>query len=101
MARLKCRSSARYQLDNQHHQRKHQENVNESAEGVAAHEAKQPQNQEDHKDCPEHFLYLPQLLPISTTEALTPWSDTRVVRGEKNRQINPAPESVQEHPFMR
>ena len=47
-------------MDNQNDQCEHQQNMDEPAQCVAADKAKQPKDEEDYKDCPEHF-YLPKL----------------------------------------
>lgn len=51
-------STSRDQLQDQHDDRRYQQQVNESTQRVAAHQANEPQNQEDHEDRPKH-LYLP------------------------------------------
>jgi hypothetical protein len=46
-------ASAAYQVDDQHDERNHQEQVNQSACDVKA-ETKKPQNQKHNKNCPKH-----------------------------------------------
>jgi hypothetical protein len=53
---LKCGPSSRDQLDHQNDECEHQQNMNESAQGVAADKAEQPQDKEDYENCPEHNL---------------------------------------------
>jgi len=48
------RSTALDQIDNQHYNGKDEQDVNEAAKRVGADQSKQPENEQDHKDCPEH-----------------------------------------------
>src|SRR5436305_3602274 len=48
------RSAALDQLDDQHHNSNHEEEVNEAAERVGADQSKKPEHKQDHKYCPEH-----------------------------------------------
>jgi hypothetical protein len=73
-------------LDNQNDECEHQQDVDESAQGVAADEAEQPKDEEDHKDCPEHFLP-PKTLHIFTTESWTAWGTRQVVREIQNMEL--------------
>jgi hypothetical protein len=45
-------SAALDQIDNQHHKRNNEQNVNEITD--MKREPKQPEHQQDHKYCPEH-----------------------------------------------
>src|SRR6185437_5871275 len=47
-------SASRKQLDQQYHYRHHQQNVDESAQCVRAHQSQQPQDQQNHENCPKH-----------------------------------------------
>jgi len=44
------------QIDNQHHNRNDEQDVNESAQRVRAYQPKQPQHQQDHEYCPQHKI---------------------------------------------
>jgi hypothetical protein len=59
---LDHRPSPGDQLDEKHNQCNDQQDVNEPTQRIAAHNAQQPQNQEDYKDCPKHRPYLPRSL---------------------------------------
>src|SRR5690348_1577325 len=48
------RSATRDQLQDQNDHRRNQQQVDEPSERVAAYQTHEPQNQEDHKNCPEH-----------------------------------------------
>jgi hypothetical protein len=48
------RTAALDQIDNQHYDGKHKQEVNEPAQGIGADQSKQPENQQNHKDCPQH-----------------------------------------------
>ena len=47
-------SAALDQLDDQHHNSNHEEEMNEAAERVGADQSKKPEHKQDHKYCPEH-----------------------------------------------
>jgi hypothetical protein len=53
--------SSRHKVENQNDQRHHQQKVNQTTGYVEA-EAQQPQNENDHKNCPEHRHLLAILL---------------------------------------
>jgi hypothetical protein len=74
-------------LDDENDQCEHQQNVDESTQCVAADETEQPQDQEDYKDCPEHFLTLPKTLHILTTKTWTSSAMRLVVRGTQNKEL--------------
>jgi hypothetical protein len=50
------RPTALDQLENQHHNRNDEQDVNESAQRVGADNSKQPEHQQDHEYCPEHKI---------------------------------------------
>jgi hypothetical protein len=52
-----CTTSPDY-VDKQHYQRQHQQDMNEPTDCVATNNAKQPQNQQDYKNRPKHFVSL-------------------------------------------
>ena len=52
------RSAAAHQVDDQDHYRNDEQDVNESAHRVGAHQTQQPQHQKDDEDCPEHNGFL-------------------------------------------
>jgi len=45
-------------VDKQHHQRQHQQDVNEPTDRVATDNAEQPQHQQDYKNRPKHIVFL-------------------------------------------
>jgi hypothetical protein len=47
-------SPALDQIDDQHDNRNHEEDVNKSSERVGADQPKQPKHKQDNKYCPEH-----------------------------------------------
>jgi len=55
--RLEYSSTTAEQVDYQHYSRDHQQQVNQRATDMAD-QAQQPQNQQDHKNCPEHSALL-------------------------------------------
>src|SRR5436190_22989321 len=59
------RPAALDQLENQHHNRNDEQDMNESAQRVGADQPKQPEHQQDHEYCPEHrgFLSVKSYLP--------------------------------------
>jgi hypothetical protein len=63
-------SASRDQLDDQHYERDHEKDVNESAECVRRDNTKQPQHEKDYKNGPKHRS--PPGDSSSTTQALTP-----------------------------
>jgi hypothetical protein len=62
--------SSRDQLKYQHNDRCHQQQMNEPSKCVCAHQAHEPQNQEDHKDGPEHSIYLLRPMPRLNPDGL-------------------------------
>ena len=48
------RSPALDQIDNQHHDRNDEQDVNESTHRVGADQSKEPEHQQDHEYCPQH-----------------------------------------------
>jgi hypothetical protein len=62
------RSAALDQLDQQNHQRKHQQNMDEPAKRIRTHESNRPQNEQDYKDRPKHRYHLPVLIATVTTD---------------------------------
>src|SRR5439155_27385876 len=48
------RPAALDQLENQHHNRNDQQDMNESPKRVGDDQPKQPEHQQDHEYCPEH-----------------------------------------------
>jgi hypothetical protein len=55
--------------DQQHHERNHQQNVDEPANSVGTYDSEQPKDQQDHKNGPKHKKLLSfSLLPISTQQ---------------------------------
>jgi hypothetical protein len=48
-------TSAGDQLDNENHDRDDQKQVNEPAKGVGTNQTEQPENQQNHEDCPKHI----------------------------------------------
>jgi hypothetical protein len=53
-AALNHRPASTDELDEQDHERDHEQNVDEPSQGVGADDSKQPKNQQDYKDSPEH-----------------------------------------------
>ena len=51
--RLQC-AAALDQIDNQHHNRNDEQNMNESTHRVGADQSKEPEHQQDHEYCPQH-----------------------------------------------
>jgi hypothetical protein len=51
-------STALDQIDDQNDDSDHQENMNESAHGVGAHQSQKPQNEQNYKDSPKHTIVL-------------------------------------------
>jgi len=49
-------SAALDQIDNQHHDRNDEQDVNESTQRVGADQSKQPEHQQDHEYCPQHNI---------------------------------------------
>jgi len=47
-------ASAGHEIDNQHHDREHEQDVNESTHRVRANEAQKPQHQQNNEYCPQH-----------------------------------------------
>ena len=83
------RPSPADQLDEKNNQRKHEQNVNEPAQRVAADNTKQPQNKEDYKYCPEHFANTSRfllllsnfcLILLSFFSTITPWTPPVVAK---------------------
>jgi hypothetical protein len=56
------------QLEHQRDNRQHQKNVNEPTQRVAADDAEQPQDEQNYKDCPKHFLTLTDVDSLLTSE---------------------------------
>jgi hypothetical protein len=54
---LNC-PSASHEIQDEHHQRHDQQQVNETAHGVARNESDQPQDQQNYKNRPKHFRFL-------------------------------------------
>ena len=50
------RSPALDQIDNQHHDRNDEQDVNESAQRIGADQSKKPEHQQDHEYCPQHNI---------------------------------------------
>jgi hypothetical protein len=50
------RTAALDQIDNQHHDRNNEQDMNESAQRIGADESKEPKHQQDHEYCPEHKI---------------------------------------------
>ena len=50
------RSATLDQIDNQHHNRYHEQDVNEPTHRVRADQSKQPEHQQDHEYCPQHNI---------------------------------------------
>jgi hypothetical protein len=48
-----CDAPTAYQVDDQHYERNHQQQVNQAAGDMKA-KAKQPQNQKHYENCPKH-----------------------------------------------
>src|ERR1051325_5486716 len=58
MAR-RLNSSTGDEINNQHHDGEHEQDVNESTERVRTHQAEQPKHQQNNEYCPQHkFLRL-------------------------------------------
>ena len=72
--RLEYSSTTAEQVDYQHYSRDHQQQVNQRATDMAD-QAQQPQNQQDHKNCPEHDTLLALLgFQISGRSFLGPFN---------------------------
>jgi hypothetical protein len=48
------RAAALDQIDNQHYNRNHEQDMNEPTQGVRANQSKKPEHKQNHKYCPEH-----------------------------------------------
>src|SRR5947209_7363104 len=79
--RILERPPAANQLQNEHHQGDHQQDVNVRSQNVEADKSKQPEDQQDHKDSPKHnflsvevvdFRSLDQAHPRVTKSWTTP-----------------------------
>jgi hypothetical protein len=66
------RSASSNQLDYQHDERKDEQDMNESAQGVRRNNPKQPQHEKDYKDCPKHRMPPDDSFPSTITHPLTP-----------------------------
>ena len=51
---LHCATAATEKIDDEHHECEDQQDMDKPAQRVRADEAKQPQNQQDHENCPKH-----------------------------------------------
>jgi hypothetical protein len=82
--RSKCCPPPRYQLNDQNHYCKHQQDVNKSTQGVRADQSHQPQDQKDHKNRPEHSptSTVCFIAPTGTFDAESSWQVVRL------RQLN-------------
>src|SRR5690348_5653701 len=60
------RSTAADQLQNEHHEGDHQQNVNVSTEHVEPDKSEQPQNQQDYKYCPKHNVLSVEFVDLSS-----------------------------------
>src|SRR5438477_13181505 len=60
---LKCASAAE-EVDDQDYNREHEQNMNESAQGVRTDQTKQPEHQQYDKYCPKHNGFLQLNLPL-------------------------------------
>src|SRR5260370_5390930 len=59
------------QIDNQHHNGEHEQDVNESAQRVGADQSKQPKHEQDHKYSPEHrFLSVESYLCFASRTSI-------------------------------
>src|SRR5260370_16357595 len=58
------RSTSLNNVDQDDSKRDHQENVNEAAERIGRDDAKQPENQQNYKYCPEHFYSFRRSCPF-------------------------------------
>src|SRR6266566_9130408 len=58
------RSAALDQIDNQHHNRNDEQDVNESAQRIRANQSKQPEHKQNHEYCPEHKIPFGCVLPF-------------------------------------
>src|SRR5436190_5826281 len=68
------RPAALDQLENQHHNRNDEQDMNESAQRVGADQPKQPEHQQDHEYCPEHrFLSVESHVPSCNAVPLRLW----------------------------
>ncbi len=56
------------QLDQQHHNGQHEQDVNVRADGVKTHQAYKPEHEQNDKDSPQHGLILLAALTASTIE---------------------------------
>ncbi len=61
---------ARDQLNDQHHNRDDEQDVNESAQGIGADESKEPEHQQDYKYGPEHKVLLVKSYVASSSTSL-------------------------------
>jgi hypothetical protein len=52
---LKDRPSALYYADEHNYERKNEQQMNESTQGVGADHSQRPENQQDYRNCPEHM----------------------------------------------
>jgi hypothetical protein len=82
---LDYRSAAANQINQQHHQGYHEEQVNKSAQRVTRNDPHQPQDQKNYEDCPKHVCaslvpVIPRGLPAQEHH-----SSPRSVRGLLNR----------------
>jgi hypothetical protein len=57
-AELDDSSAAGQQVNHQHYDSEHQQQVDEATHRVTRYQSNQPQNQQNHKNRPKHFVYL-------------------------------------------
>jgi hypothetical protein len=62
---LHCGAPASEQLENQSDQSEHEQQMNESAERVAADYSDEPEHKQDYEKGPKHRAHLPRSLPIA------------------------------------
>jgi hypothetical protein len=55
---LNHRPAATDEINEQDHQRYHEQQVDKTTKRVTRNHAYQPQDQENHEDCPKHYLFL-------------------------------------------
>jgi hypothetical protein len=73
-------SPALNEPNNQNNNRNYEQNVNVATERIAANNAKQPQNEQDDKNRPEHsFTVLPKYAPASAAACITAFAAAHMV----------------------
>jgi hypothetical protein len=67
------RTSTGDELDEQHNQCDHEQDMDESSQGVRRNDAQQPQNQEDDEYCPKHLFTSGRCIRVQRPFDATAW----------------------------